>query len=267
VKIGETTCRGIMNRSGIEGVDYAINPYIGCGHGCVYCYARFMTRWYHQGERWGSFVDVKKNAAECLRREAPKKKVGTVLFSSVTDPYQPVERKFKATRGLLEILRDHRFPVEILTKSSLVQRDLDVISEIDEAEVGLTITSWSDDVRKVFEPGASPPQERIEALRLFSDAGIPTYAFLGPLLPYISEEDIESLVDGLADTVSRVLVDRLNIKAGNWRSIQTALEDNYPELLDRFREASRDESPYYDGLRGKMRLILAKREIPSDIIF
>ena len=118
MKIGETTCRGIMNRSGIEGVDYAINPYIGCGHGCVYCYARFMTRWYHQGEKWGSFVDVKKNAAECLRREAP----------SVPDPYPPVECMYKATRGLLEILKDHPFPVEILTKSSLVQRDLDVIS-------------------------------------------------------------------------------------------------------------------------------------------
>ncbi len=267
MKIGETTCRGIMNRSGIEGVTYAVNPYIGCGHGCVYCYARFMTRWYHKGERWGSFVDVKKNAAECLRREAPRKPVGTVLFSSVTDPYQPVERKFKTTRSLLEILRDYAFPVEVLTKSSLVQRDLDILGEIDQAEVGLTITSMSDDVRRAFEPHASPVGDRLEALRLFSDAGIPTYAFLGPLLPYLSEESVEALVDGLADKVSRVIVDRLNIKAGNWRSIEAALLDNYPELLGRFREASRDESPYYDGLRGRMRLLLAKREIPSDIIF
>ncbi len=267
MNIGETTCRSIMNKSGIEGVTYAVNPYIGCGHGCVYCYARFMTRWYHQGEKWGNFVDVKKNAAECLRREAPRKPFGTVLFSSVTDPYQPVERRFKATRSLLEILRDYTFPVEILTKSSLVQRDLDVLSEIDQAEVGLTITSMNDDVRRVFEPNSSPVSERLETLGLFSDAGIPTYAFLGPLLPYLSEEGVESLVDGLADTVSRVIVDRLNIKAGNWRSIETALGDNYPELLGRFREASRDESPYYEGLRSRMRLLLAKRGIPFDIIF
>jgi DNA repair photolyase len=267
VKIGETTCRGIMNKSGIEGVDYAINPYIGCGHGCVYCYARFMTRWYHQGESWGSFVDVKKNAAECLRREAPRKPVGTVLFSSVTDPYQPVERKFKATRSLLEILKDHSFPVEILTKSSLVQRDLDVISEIDEVEIGLTVTFWNDETRRVFEPGASPTQERIETLEWFSDAGIPTYAFLGPLIPYLSEEDMDMLLNSLADKVNRVLVDRLNIKAGNWGRIRETLERHYPDQLSAIQEASREPSSYYDSLRGKMKLEIGRRAIPADILF
>jgi DNA repair photolyase len=190
-----------------------------------------------------------------------------VLFSSVTDPYQPVERKFRATRSLLEILRDYTFPVEILTKSSLVQRDLDILGEIDQAEVGLTITAMSEDVRRAFEPNASPISERLETLRLFSEAGVPTYAFLGPLLPYLSEESVEALVDGLADRVNRVIVDRLNIKAGNWRGIQTALEDNYPELLSKFKAATQDESPYYEELRGKMRLMLAKRGIPSEIIF
>jgi DNA repair photolyase len=267
VNIGTTTCRGIMNRSGIEGVDYAINPYIGCGHGCIYCYARFMTRWYHQGERWGSFVDVKKNAAECLRAEAHKKPVGTVLLSSVTDPYQPVERKFKATRSLLEILRDHPFPVEILTKSSLVQRDLDVISEIDEAEIGLTVTFWNDETRRVFEPGASPTQERIETLALFSDAGISTYAFLGPLIPYLGEEDMDLLLNSLADKVNRVLVDRLNIKAGNWGRIKETLERHYPDQLSAIQEASKEPSSYYDSLRSKIMLEIGRRAIPADILF
>ena len=267
MKIGETTCRGILNRSGIEGVDYAINPYIGCGHGCVYCYARFMTRWYHQGERWGSFVDVKKNAAECLRREAPRKPAGTVLFSSVTDPYQPVERKFKATRCLLEILRDHPFPVEILTKSSLVQRDLDIITEIDEAEIGLTVTFWNDETRRIFEPGASPTQERIETLALFSDAGIPTYAFLGPLIPYLCEEDMDLLLNSLADKVNRILVDRLNIKAGNWGRIKGTLERHYPDQLSVIREASKELSSYYDSLRSKIKLEIGRRAVPADILF
>ena len=267
MKIGETTCRGILNRSGIEGVDYAINPYIGCGHGCVYCYARFMTRWYHQGERWGSFVDVKKNAAECLRREAPKKPVGTVLFSSVTDPYQPVERRFRATRSLLKILRDYPFPVEILTKSSLVQRDLDVISEIDEAEIGMTVTFWNDETRRVFEPGASPTQERIETLALFNDAGLPTYAFLGPLIPYLGEEDMELLLNSLADKVSRVLVDRLNIKAGNWGMIKETLERNYPDKLADIQEASMEPSSYYEALRRKIRNQIGKRAMPAEILF
>ena len=196
-----------------------------------------------------------------------KKKVGTVLLSSVTDPYQPVERKFKATRSLLEILRDHPFPVEILTKSSLVQRDLDVISEIDEAEIGLTVTFWNDETRRVFEPGASPTQERIETLALFSDAGIPTYAFLGPLIPYLGEEDMDMLLNSLANKVNRVLVDRLNIKAGNWGRIKETLERHYPDQLSAIQEASKEPSSYYDSLRSKIKLEIGRRAIPADILF
>ena len=107
VKIGETSCKSIINKSGIEGVDYAVNPYIGCAHACSYCYARFMTRWYHKNEKWGTFVDVKKNALECMKKEAPRKKPGVILFSSVTDAFQPVEKKTKLTRRLLEILTEY----------------------------------------------------------------------------------------------------------------------------------------------------------------
>ncbi|MBN2335052.1 radical SAM protein [Candidatus Bathyarchaeota archaeon] len=267
MNIGETTCKGIMNKSGIQGVEYAINPYIGCGHGCVYCYARFMTRWYHRGEKWGTFVDVKKNAVECLRREAPRKPHGIVLLSSVTDPYQPVEKTFKATRMILEALLDYRFPVEILTKSSLVTRDIDVIGELSEAEVGLTVTCIDESVRRVFEPGASPVQERLSALEAFNDIGVPTYAFLGPLLPYLVDEQLEELLNGVADKVSRVIVDRLNIKAGNWGPIKLALEDNYPDMTEKIKVASRDDSPYYDELGRKARLLLDKRAISADILF
>ena len=267
MRIGETTCKSIINRSGIKGVDYAVNPYVGCGHGCVYCYARFMTRWYHPGERWGSFVDVKKNALERMRREAGSRPPGVILFSSVTDAYQPLERKTGLTRSLLEVLAEHEYPVEVLTKSSLVVRDLDVLGRLDRAEVGLTITAMDDDVRRVFEPGASTVQERLGALKAFADQGVDTYAFLGPMLPYISERGLEELLNALADRVSRVIVDRLNIKAGNWAPIQEALEDNYPDLLPMFREASAEESPYYDALKWKVAGMLGRRAIPADIVY
>jgi DNA repair photolyase len=267
VKIGETTCKGIINSSGIEGVDYAINPYIGCAHVCTYCYAKFMTRWYHKGEKWGSFVDVKMNAADCLAKEVNKKRKGIILFSSVTDAYQPVEKKYRITRSLLEILVDHDFPVEILTKSSLVSRDIDVIGEIIEAEVGLTVTSNDEKVRQAFEPGASTTQERLETLKLFSDAGIPTYAFLGPLLPFLSETGLEVLLNKLADRVGRILVDRLNIKAGNWKNIEASVITHYPEIHDEFKAASKDPSDYYPELRSKVRRMLDERAIPHDILF
>jgi len=267
VKVGETTCKSIINRSGIKGVDYAVNPYIGCGHGCVYCYARFMTRWYHPGERWGSFVDVKRNALDCMRREAGEKTPGVILFSSVTDAYQPLERKTRLTRSLLQALTEHDYPVEVLTKSSLVVRDLDILSRLDQAEVGLTLTSMDDGVRRVFEPAASTVQERLDALKVFSDQGIDTYAFLGPLLPYVSEDRLEELLNVLADRVGRVIVDRLNIKAGNWGPIRETLEDHYPDLLPRFKEASADGSPYYDTLKGKVKGMLEKRSIPADLVY
>ena len=267
MKIGETTCKSIINKSGIEGVDYAVNPYIGCAHGCTYCYARFMTRWYHTKEKWGSFVDVKTNARECLIKEVKKRKKGVILFSSVTDAYQPIEKKYEITHGLLEELVDHDFPVEILTKSSLVSRDIDILEKFDQVEVGLTLTSNDDTVRRAFEPGASPISDRLETLRVFSDAGISTYAFLGPLLPFLSETELEPLLNILADRIGRVLVDRLNIKAGNWKNIEETLMKFYPESLDEFKEASREPSEYYQGLRSKIRRMLDERAIPHDILF
>ena len=150
MNVGETTCKGILNSSGIEGVDYAINPYIGCTHGCTYCYAKFMTRWYHKGEIWGSFVDAKMNATECLLKEVNKKRKGVILFSSVTDAYQPIEKKYEITRELLKILVEQDFPIEILNKSSLVSRDIDLIGEVIQAEVGLTVNSYDEKLRKAF---------------------------------------------------------------------------------------------------------------------
>jgi len=267
VRVGEANCKSIINRSGIKGVDYAVNPYIGCGHGCVYCYARFMTRWYHPGERWGSFVDVKRNALECIKREAGSRPPGVILFSSVTDAYQPMEGKTRLTRSLLEVLVEHDYPVEVLTKSSLVVRDLDVLCRFDQAEVGLTLTAMDDDVRRVFEPAASTVQERLDALKAFADQGMDTYAFIGPLLPYISEDSLEELLNALADRVSRVIVDRLNIKAGNWVPIREALEDHYPDLLPQIKEASAEESPYYDALKGKVTGMLSRKAIPADIVY
>jgi DNA repair photolyase len=267
MKIGETKCKSIINRSGIEGVDYAVNPYIGCAHGCTYCYAKFMTRWYHKGEKWGSFVDVKKNATDCLIKEVDKRKKGVILFSSVTDAYQPVEKKYKITRSLLEGLVGHGFPVEVLTKSSLVTRDMDVLAKFDQAEIGLTVTSYNENVRRAFEPRASPIADRLKALKHFSDAGIPTYAFLGPLLPFLSEPDLEQLLNKLADRVGRVLVDKLNIKAGNWKNIEGTLLAYYPEILDDFKKASKKQSEYYDNLSIKVRMMLNERAIPFDMLF
>ena len=267
VRVAERHFKTIMGRSGISSVEYAINPYLGCGHGCVYCYARFMRRMGHVGEEWGSFVDVKVNALERLRQEAPRRRKGIVLLSSVTDPYQPLERKYELTRGCLQTLLEHQFPITVLTKSDLVLRDLDLLKGFDQCQVGFTITAYDDEVRRVFEPEASTVNARLDALHKISDEGIPTYAFLGPILPYLSEEGLDSLLDELAGSVSHVLVDRLNIKSGNMKTIQKALSTNYPDLQQMFEHALSSESGYYSGFKRKIVEMCRRRSIPYSIIY
>lgn len=265
--VREIKCKSILNRSGIEGVDYAINPYTGCGHGCKYCYARFMKRFHKGEEDWGEFVDVKINAEERLIEEASRKQHGLVLLSSVTDPYQPVERRYKLTRRILEKLNKEEFPVQILTKSELVTRDIDILSRFDWCEVGFTITALDERVRKVFEPRSSSVYSRLKALKELHDSGLDTYAFLGPLLPYLSERSLEPLLDALADRVNRVIVDRLNIKSGNWPHIRGVLEEEFPEIKSKFRAATETESKYYKKLRRKVKRLCEDKYLPVDILF
>jgi len=267
VRVGERRCKTILGRSGIGSVDYSVNPYLGCEHGCVYCYARFMSRMGHAGEEWGSFVDIKVNALERLRVEAPRRRQGVVLLSSVTDPYQPLERKFQLTRGSLQILQEHQFPVTVQTKSDLVLRDLDLLRRFDDCEVGLTITTTDEGVRRVFEPRASPVHARLAALRKLSEAGIATYAFLGPLLPYLSEDGLPDLLDGLAESVGRVIVDRLNIKCGNLSPIRRALSGHYPHLQPMFESALPSSSEYYDRLKKDVTAMCRERAIPFDFCY
>ena len=148
--------KSILSKSGIDGIAYCVNPYVGCSHGCAYCYASFMKRFTGHREPWGSFVDVKVNAPMLLEKQTRRAGAGTILLSSVTDPYQPAEARYRVTRGCLEVLAGRHFPVDILTKSPLVLRDLDLLKTFDNLSVGLTITTDDDAMRKVFEPGAPP---------------------------------------------------------------------------------------------------------------
>ena len=267
MKTGEIRCKGILGKSGIGGMDYAVNPYLGCSHSCAYCYARFMRRMGHPGEEWGSFVDAKVNAIEKIRKEAAKNPRGRVLLSSVTDAYQPLERKYRLTRGCLEVLLEYGYRIDILTKNILVLRDLDIIKRFDEVEVGFTITSLDDGVRRAFEPNASSIQSRLEALQKLSDEGVPTYVFLGPMLPYLSEEYLEELLNLLTDRVNRLLVDRLNIKCGNMPDIRRVLATYYPELQQMFEVALTPGSNYYSDLKKRVINLCRDRAIPVDVVY
>ena len=169
----------ILTKSKLPGLGYSVNPYVGCQHACVYCYARFMKRFTNHEEPWGTFADVKVNAAALFGEDFKKAKPGEgAFFGSVTDCYQPLEAKYKLTRSILQQISDHperEFRVSILTKSDLVLRDVDLLKQIPGASVGFSIALTNEKSRRLFEPCGSPISQRIAALQELHEAGIATY--------------------------------------------------------------------------------------------
>jgi DNA repair photolyase len=263
--IREIECKSILSKSGIESVDYAINPYVGCAHGCVYCYAVFMKRFTGHEEEWGTFVDIKVNAPDVLTRQLRRAKPGNISFGTVTDAYQPLEREYGITRACLEALHDHPLPVSILTKSALVLRDLDLIKKLKDVEVAFTITTLDEEVRKRFEPGASPVAARLKALRAFSEAGVPTWTFCGPLLPGITDD--ETSLDALFAQLKRagvgyVLVDSLNLRGAVWGRLSRVLKEHCPDLVEVYRDLSSNRLPYHQALMDRTRRIAQGHDLP-----
>lgn len=201
--VREIAAKSILSKSKIY--DYALNAYVGCQHSCVYCYAKFMKRFTGHPEPWGTFVDVKVNAPELLAREVLKKRRGNVWISGVCDAYQPLERRYRLTGRCVEILAENGWPFTILTKSPLVLRDIDIIKSASDAEVGFTIATADERMRKIFEPGAPPIAGRVDALDALHNAGIRTFVMVAPVLP-----GAEKLVDMLKGKVDEVIIDRLN---------------------------------------------------------
>jgi DNA repair photolyase len=209
MKIQEILAKNILSKSKVY--DYTLNPYIGCEHGCSYCYARFMKRFTGHKEDWGDFVDVKINAPELLDEEIKKKKVGRVWISGICDPYQPVEKKYELTRKCLEILLKHDWPVTIQTKSPLVLRDIGLLKKFRKIEVCFTIATADEKIRKIFEFGAPPVQGRFKALDRLHSEGIRTQVMIAPLLI-----GAEGLVNELKRKVDYVIIDKMNYHYADW---------------------------------------------------
>jgi DNA repair photolyase len=209
VIIKEINSKGILSSSKVY--DYVINPYVGCQHGCSYCYARFMKRFSGHKEAWGEFVDVKINAPDLLQKEIKKKKKGNVWISGVCDPYQPLEAKYELSRKCLEILIQNNWPVIIQTRSPLVLRDLDMLKEAEYIEVGLSITSANDEIRKIFEPNAPLIVERLRTIDALHQNGIKTYVMIAPILP--EAEDLVRILEGKVDYL---IIDRMNYHYADW---------------------------------------------------
>lgn len=198
------------NESPDLGFDRSINPYRGCEHGCIYCYAR-PTHAYQglsPGLDFETRLFVKPDAPELLARElaAPGYEPKMIALGTNTDPYQPLERKWQLTRRILEVLRDANHPLGIVTKSALVMRDLDILSEMAAkglAKVALSVTTLDHRLARAMEPRTSTPMRRLEAIRSLSRAGVPAAVMVAPIIPAINDSEIERILDAAASAGAR----------------------------------------------------------------
>lgn len=235
-----------MNKSGIPGADWCINPYGGCSHACVYCYASFMERFRPHDTPWGTYVDIKEDIASVLAKQLRRPKQGTVMLSSVTDAWQPVEKEAQVTRACLKVLLDSDLKLSILTKSDLILRDMDLLARFKtlfgewRVSVGFSIPVLSDRMAAVLEPGAASPSRRLDALEKLNAKGIPTWVFIAPVLPVLADDpgDIQRITElaRLAGTAD-VVTDPLNPYPAALAGLSRAVHAHFPELEARWRAA------------------------------
>jgi DNA repair photolyase len=218
------SAKSVLTKSKLPEADYCYNPYVGCTHNCKYCYAHFMKRFTgHDKDIWGQFLDYKENSVELLKKEILKiDGESLILMSSVTDCYQPIEKKLELTRESLKIFKEAGSKLSILTKSDIVARDIDILKDMKNVEVGISIGILNDDIAKILEPGASLPSKRIEALKALHTAGIKTYAFIGPVIPGVSE--IEKTIEQISGSVDYVMMEAINISGADKKAFIPAME-------------------------------------------
>lgn len=259
MKIREVSCKSALSPSSLPGLDYSLNPYRGCQHSCAYCYAPNILR--IPRADWGCFVDVKTNIPVVLSQELRKKKLGVVGLSTVTDPYQTIESKYKLSRYCLEQLLIHDFPIFVQTKSALVLRDLDLISKLSNAEIMFSIGTLNDDERKLLEPGASSINDRLNALKKCSDEGIKTAVFFGPIYPTTKIDDLPMIIDTFKEYgASVVMIDKLNLKPGIWQNIESRLQCNH-SILEIFSGNLFKTKEYYTKINEQVKKLGREKKI------
>lgn len=265
VAIREVKASSIITKSNLPDSDYVINPYTGCMHSCIYCYARFMKRFTGHKEEWGRFVDVKINAADLIVEKTLKYKKTSVFLSSVTDPYIPLERRYEITRKILEKLIHLEPNLSIQTKSDLVLRDIDILKQFKDCQVGFTITSLSDNLRKETEPFASPVENRIKALERLKEEGIRTYVFIGPIMPFLT--DWKEIVLKTKHCCRFYMFENLNIKGSVWTQIRNWLEIKHPKLLKEYENIYFSNNNYWNETKNSIQEFCKNQKVKHKIYF
>lgn len=261
--VQQVSVKSILAKSKIPGVDFVINPYVGCPHNCIYCYAEYMRKFTGHNEPWGTFLDVKIP-------QTPLKPAAlfhaNVLLCSATDPYNPYEKEYQRTRQILKHLIYAQARVSILTKSDLVVRDIDLLKQLYRCEVGFSFSCVDEDTRKLLEPGASSIQDRLAALAAVHQAGLNTAVMAAPLLPGISDWKAIVQATRLYNTTYRF--DRLNLRPGFQKKFISLVAAHYPHLLPLYSEMYlKENDSYLQAQKQEIQDYMQEQHLLADIFF
>ena len=257
IKIQDIEVKSVMTKSNLPVADFSVNPYVGCVHGCKYCYASFMKRFTNHPEPWGEFIDVKhwpeiKNARKYAGKEA--------FFGSVTDCYQPHEAKYKRTRALLEQLKGSGISISIATKSDLVLRDLDLIKTFPGARVSWSINTLDEGFRREMDVAVSI-ERRLEAMRQFYEAGVQTTCFISPIFPGIT--DVEAIILRAKNYCNLVWLENLNLRGDYKGRILNWIHGHHPELDRLYYDIyTKKDRSYWSELDADLRQFCANEGLP-----
>jgi len=232
MKIMERTVqvKDLLTKSNLPASDYVINPYVGCPHGCKYCYACFMKRFTNHSEEWGQFIDIK----QCSRAISKKRLQGkTVFLSSVTDCYNPFEEKYECTRKILEQLTAIDCELSIATKSKLIRRDVDLLKKCKKLKVSMSVNTLDEQFRKDMD-NASTISERLKTLEVLHENGIYTILFMSPIFPEIT--DFRAIIEASKDYVEEYWFENLNLRGSYKPRILEYVKTHYPQYTQLYHE-------------------------------
>ncbi|MDI6644034.1 MAG: radical SAM protein [Methanobacteriaceae archaeon] len=263
--VKEVESKSILSKTAIPKADYVINPYIGCSHGCIYCYARFMKRFTGHKEPWGSFLDIKINSPQLVPKKTNKYHDKYILISSVTDPYLQFEREYQITRKILENLLPLDLNLMILTKSHLVLRDLDIIKKFQKKEVGISISTLDEDLRKKLEPSAPSIQSRLNTLNRIHKQGVRNYLFISPIFPYLT--DWKQIIDLTRDYVDYYMFENLNVIGSVWPSVKKFLDENHPGLTEEYHQIYFKDNIYWEMVKYEIINFCENENLEFEIYF
>ena len=229
--IKEISSKTVFTKSKLPAADYVVNAYTGCSHKCIYCYAEFMKRFSNHNEEWGEFIDIKIFESINIPKDIEKK---SVLLSSVTDPYNHLEIKYKKTRQILEKLINVNCQIGILTKSKNVLRDIELFKQLKNIEIGISMNTVDDNFRKTIEPKTSSVEDRVNVLKILKENNIKNYLFMSPIFPYLS--DYIKIIENTKDFVDYYGFENLNLRAGYKYRVLNLIKEKYNHLYNDYVE-------------------------------